>query len=219
MNNKKIALTILLNYFPFLFGVGFFSLLYCFGLSWKLVPVYLMYIYILPPLLCRLISLFFKKERSHYSTDDSFYFYWWFTVQLQVVYLRFPQFEEALRMVPMLYSAWLRLWGAKIGQNNYWSAKVAIMDRPFLNIGSEIVFGYGVNLSSHYVKNIDGCAELVLEDIVIEDKAMLGGISGMSTGAKLCSGELLPGTVNLLPFQQIKDGKKSFREDISRKRS
>jgi len=218
MDKKKIIFTIMINYFPFLFLLGFVSLIYNFKVQLNTLWVYPAYIYLLPPFLCRLTSLFFKHNKTHFNDDDGFYFYWWFTVQLQVVFLRFPFLEELLRMVPTLYSNWLRLWGAKVGKNIYWSARVSILDRPFLEIGDLVVFGYGVNISSHSVKTINNKSELILSNIIIGSKAMLGGVSMMTTGARLGKGEFLPGKNYLLPFQEILNGKKSFRKDVSRKR-
>ena len=60
--------------------------------------------------------------------------------QLQVLYSAFP----ALRLVPGLYSAWLRLWGSRVGRAVYWTPQVKITDRGLLKVGDGVVFGHRV---------------------------------------------------------------------------
>lgn len=206
-----------MSYIPFLYLIGLLTIVFQFGITLQTFWIYPTYLYLLPPLICRLLFPFFNYNKNLFYDDDAFYFYWWLTVQLQVVYLRFPFLEEILRMVPTLYSNWLRLWGGKVGKNNYWSAGVSIMDRPFLDIGNFVVFGYGASISSHLVKNKNGKLELMLSNIIIEDRAMLGGESVMSPGARLGKETLLPGRQVLYPFQEIINGEVSFRDDIPQK--
>jgi len=178
------------------------------------VWIFIAYLYLLPPFLFRFLSLFYKKNKMHFTDDDSYYYFWWFGVQLQVIYLRFPFLEELIKMVPTLYSRWLRLWGGKIGRNIYWSANVKILDRAYLNLGDGIVFGYGASLSSHYIINQNKRANLYLSEIIIGDYAMVGGVSMMGAGSRLGAGDLLPARKTLLPFQEIIKGRKTMRSDI-----
>ena len=55
------------------------------------------------------ISYLQGKEYSH----------WWGSHQIQVIYIAIPVLEAVLRLIPGVFSGWLRLWGAKIGQNIY----------------------------------------------------------------------------------------------------
>ena len=53
--------------------------------------------------------------------SDRTYAPWWGMHQIQVLYIAIPQLEAVLRLVPGLYSQWLRLWGSKVGRRVYWT--------------------------------------------------------------------------------------------------
>ena len=100
------------------------------------------------------------------------FFVWWFTLNLQMLFCRFPFLEEVLRLVPRCYSFWLRLWGAKIGKLTYWAAGVRILDRHFLEIGDQVTFGAGVRNQSRTssLPDAQGQMVLVLAPVKIGDR-------------------------------------------------
>ena len=62
------------------------------------------------------------------------------------LFLRFPVLEEILRLVPGLYSLWLRAWGSRIGKLTYWAPQTSYSIAGCLDIGDHVVFGAGVRI-------------------------------------------------------------------------
>jgi len=169
-------------------------------------------LYLLPPLLCRLILLVFGPPPRKSKQWSKPFFVWWATAQFQVLYLRLPFLEELLRIVPGLYSIWLRLWGAKIGRFVYWSPQVKIMDRPFLEIGDDVMVGYGAAFTSHHVNRSEkGELELVFGIPKVGNRVILGGLSGLAPGAEVAEDEMLPSTMGLAPYYLWQGGRRYAR--------
>src|SRR4051794_33133482 len=61
----------------------------------------LAWIYLLPPLICRLTLFVFGYPQGRGLTQrDRAYKVWWFTFQWQILFNRLPWLEEILRLVP-----------------------------------------------------------------------------------------------------------------------
>jgi hypothetical protein len=165
-------------------------------------------LYLVPPL-----AVAAARPRAHLTSarvrvGSREFFRWWYTAQWQIVFNRFPQLEEALRLVPGLYSAWLRLWGARIGGLVYWSPGLSIYDRPFVEVGSRVVIGADTKLSPHLLaRGAAGATELVLAPIKIGRDAMIGGSSLLPAGVCVGECEQTPGARPLAPFSQFKNGR------------
>lgn len=114
----------------------------------------MVWLYVVPALGARVLVHGGEALDGSYGISDSGFRRWWLACQLQVVFNRFPALEELLRMVPMLYSAWLRLWGAKIGKNVYWSPGVRVYDRPLLELGDRVVVGVSSRWMGHYLTRL-----------------------------------------------------------------
>jgi hypothetical protein len=165
-------------------------------------------LYLLPPL-----AVFMARPR-HYLTEtqcrvgSSEFLRWWYIAQWQLVFNRFPQLEEALRLVPGLYSTWLRLWGARIGGLVYWSPGMTVFDRPFLDIGDRAVIGADTKLSPHFImRGPSGKTELVLARITIGHDALIGGSTLLPAGVTVGACEQTPGGRPLAPFSRFERGK------------
>ncbi len=168
-------------------------------------------LYLLPPLLARTIIVFAGEPQIKERVPSRGSYVWWITTQLQVPFMRFGFLEEILRMVPGLYSGWLRLWGAKVGAFVFWSPTTLIADRPFVQIGDRVVFGYGSKVSSHLLvkdKRGEGFS-LVFAAPKIGDGVILGTLSAVAPGAEISAGETLTAASALAPFHKIK-GKKIY---------
>ncbi|MBQ6471351.1 MAG: hypothetical protein IJJ33_05165 [Victivallales bacterium] len=181
MTPRQVLMMIACNYFPF-FHVLFcaISLAFTPGLTWKVVSfLFFLYLY---PLICTRLALLIHPLRENrirlFSVD---YYVWWFTFCTQVIYLRFPALEEALRCVPALYSLWLRLWGSKVGKLVYWSAGTVVLERQFVNIGDHVCFGAGTRLNAH----VQVGDELLLAPVVVEENVIVGGYSLLTAGTVL----------------------------------
>ena len=176
-----------------------------YGSSWAIGAV-VFSIYLLPPLAVRLARPS-AMTSVNYPLGSAGFLKWWYSSQWQVIYGRFPALEELLRTVPGLYSAWLRLWGAKIGAIVYWSPGIKIFDRPFLEIGDRVVIGADTKITPHYLaRSADGEMELVLSTVSIGHDAMIGGSTLLPAGVHVDPGEQTPGFKPMAPFAVFRDG-------------
>lgn len=128
---------------------------------------------------------------------------------MQIIFIRLPLLEEILRLVPGLYSNWLRLWGAAVGKYVYWGAALRVMDRPFLRIGDFAVIGYGAGFTAHHFQIFaDGRIEFVFGLNIVGERAVMGGESGLGPGSEVAPSETLPSTIGLAPNSIWKGGRK-----------
>jgi hypothetical protein len=156
-------------------------------------------LYLLPVLVVRLFLLWRRLPAGRVRTDDPAFLVWWFTAQWQVVFVRLPFLEELLRLVPGLYSLWLRLWGARIGSLVYWAPGVTILDRPLIRIGNRVVFGMGVRINPHVIAPFDdGRVGLHIAPITIGDGALIGGYSLLLPGSSIPDGAITK------PFRSVR---------------
>src|SRR6516225_98860 len=107
--------------------------------------------YLVPPLLYRLYSFGRPVHAARLVLNRREHCHWWIAHQMQMLYAAVPAFEALLRLVPGLYSAWLRLWGSTVGKRVYWTPCVEIIDRHMLAIGDDVIFGHRVVCSSHAI--------------------------------------------------------------------
>jgi hypothetical protein len=155
-----------------------------------LLPVIL---YLLPPFCFRLHQILAPLREGLHSLDTPGYSPWWGSLQLQNIYNAMPALEAILRIIPGCYSAWLRLWGSKIGGGVVWTPQVEISDRSLLEIGDRVVFGHKVALFAHVVdKRPKRGFRLFLNRIRIGDDVFLGAGSRLGPGADIADGTRLP---------------------------
>jgi hypothetical protein len=204
LTTRQVLLMILCNYFPFFhLLLCILSLVFAPGAAWKTAS-FLFFLYLFP-LICTRIALLIHPLRStHIKLFSADYYVWWFTFCTQVIYLRFPALEEALRCVPSLYSFWLRLWGSKIGKLVYWSAGTVVLERQFINIGDHVCFGAGSRLNAH-VQTED---ELLLAPVTVEENVIVGGYSLLTTGTVLKANQSTRGFLISPPFSVWQDNKR-----------
>src|SRR5262249_28318299 len=91
-------------------------------------------LYPLPAARFRVHDLLWPLVEGRSRLDAPGYSPWWGGHQFQVMYTAFPALEAALRLVPGAYSAWLRLWGSRIGRRVHWTPRVEITDRSLLEV-------------------------------------------------------------------------------------
>lgn len=190
---------LVLNLIPPLHAAGSIA---CLFTPWPwLSPITL---YLLPLLPGRLLRASLRSAPAEIPLDSADFLKWWACFQCQVLFLRFPALEEILRLIPGLYSLWLRLWGSRIGRLTYWAPGTIILDRGFLDIGDHVVLGAGVRINPHVVE--DGV--LKLAPVRIGDEASIGGYSLLTAGTGIASGESTRAFLISPPFSQWKDGKR-----------
>ncbi|MBY0517832.1 MAG: hypothetical protein K2P81_13055 [Bacteriovoracaceae bacterium] len=193
---------IAINYIGFALAVTIAWLGYAYPLWVAVVALYLM-----PPFLARVTLLILGKPENNSPVPSKSAYAWWITTQLQVPFMRFSFLEELLRLVPGLYSFWLRLWGAKVGKFVFWSPKVLIADRPFVEIGDQAVLGYGAKMTSHLLTKDPKTLKLslIFGEPKIGNRAIVGTMSAIAPGAMLGEGETLKATSALPPFYHFKN--------------
>jgi hypothetical protein len=148
--------------------------------------------YLLPPLCFRLHDRFCPlREGREDLADPRRYSAWWASQQFQIVYTMIPQLEMLLRLVPGLYSAWLRLWGSRIGRGVMWTPVVEVLDRSLLEIGDHVLIGHQVAMVAHTVMPKSGRHVLHVARIRVGDGAFISGRSGLGLGARVAPGEFI----------------------------
>jgi hypothetical protein len=166
-------------------------------------------LYLLPPLIARCILLLWPIRAERIGVPSRDYFVWWVLLNLQIIFCRLTILEEAMRLVPGLYSVWLRLWGARIGSFTYWAAGLRILDRSFLDIGDGVAFGAGVRINPHVMaENEDGEIELMLAIVTIGHRAIVGGYSLLTAGTRIEDDETTRAFLISPPFSHWKNGKR-----------
>jgi hypothetical protein len=140
-------------------------------------------IYLAPPVLVRLLLWARPLRAGSFRLDAPEFLRWWASAQGQILFSRFPFLEEILRLAPGFYSAWLRLWGSKVGRLTYWAPGVRILDRSLLEIGDDVIFGVGVRLSPHVLADDkSGATHLHVGPVRIGSGCRVGGYSMLTAG-------------------------------------
>ena len=151
-------------------------------------------IYMMPPLLFRLISYFYPLQEGSFfiGIKEQNSNTWLIAYQLQNIFLSFSFLERILILIPGAYSLWLRSWGSKIGKNIIWTPRVDIVDRTSLEVGNNVFMGDKVYISAHIIQRKEQRLELLYKKIKIGDKALIGYNTELGPGAKIAAHDMLP---------------------------
>jgi hypothetical protein len=167
---------------------------------WPLLAVPLV-LYGVPPLAYRVHDrLWPLKEGPAYLVNEG-YIPWYGGHQLQLIYVALPSLEAMLRLLPGVYSAWLRLWGSQVGRGVYWTPVVQVLDRGMVEIGDGAILGHGVVIFSHVIKPAKKDGELLLfvKKVRIGAGVLLGAGVYMGPGVVVADGSMVPATTHLFP--------------------
>lgn len=172
-----------------------------------LAPAWLL---LVPPLVVRATLAARPLPATDVPLGSSDFLVWWWTSQWQAVFNRLPWIEEGVRLVPGAYSAWLRLWGARVGRLVYWTPGLRVLDRPLVDVGHGATFGVGVKLNPHLIRS-DAAGRLVLiaATVRVGDGALVGGYSVLTAGSWVGPGEASPGKRDFRPFTGWRDGRRA----------
>jgi len=166
-------------------------------------------LYLLPPCATRALLFLLPLREGEHALDGRDFLRWWATAQCQILFNRLPEFEELLRLVPGLYSLWLRLWGSRVGRLTYWSPQCRVLDRSFLEIGDRVVIGVGARLHPHLVvRSEEGPAALLLGRIRIGSGALIGGFSLLAPGVCVDRDEVTDAVLVVPPWSHLTGGKR-----------
>jgi hypothetical protein len=163
----------------------------------------LVILYLLPPVSLRLHQLIFPISEKPVDLAKRRYSPWWGAHQIQVIYTAVPQLEALLRIIPGVYSVWLRLCGSKIGRKVYWTPNIEITDRSMLVVGDHVVFGHKCKLLGHAIKPTDKRLILYTRKIIIGNQVFIGAGSRIGVGAVIADGVYLPILTDVYINQKI----------------
>ncbi len=166
-------------------------------------------LYLIPPLVVRATLRLAPIGAGEFPMGSRAFLIWWFTAQWQIIFNRLPFLEEILRLVPGLYSFWLRLWGASVGRLVYWSPGCVVLDRPLTRIGHRVVLGVGARLHAHVISQAGQQAtRLSIAPLQIDDDALIGGFSLLTSGVHVHARQMVPVATALPPFAQWVNGRR-----------
>ena len=175
-------------------------------LAW-LAPVFL---FLVPPLVVRGATMWTPLATGLVQPGSAAFLHWWFTAQWQVVFARLPALEELMRMIPGLYSMWLRLWGARVGALVYWSPGVVILDRSLVRIGSRVILGTGARFNPHTLAPVAPREmNLYLGPITVRDDALIGAFSQLLPGCEVAAGEVTTPFRTIHAFSRFAGGRRA----------
>lgn len=160
-------------------------------------------LYGLPPLAFRLHERHFPLREGGSRLVGKAYSPWYGGHQLQLVYLSFPGLERLLRLVPGLFSAWLRLWGAKVGRGVYWTPHFEISDRSLVEIGNSVIFGHRAGVYPHVIKPRRDNLLLLVKRVRIDDGAFVGAGSVLGPGVHVHAGAIVEAGQHVYPNTEV----------------
>lgn len=161
--------------------------------------------YLLPLLIQRIVlGIYPMKEGGCYIglTEKNFQ-PWLFSLRVQQIYLVFPQLERLLFYLPGLYSAWLRLWGSKIGKNVFWTPGTIVNDRSLIDVGDFVIFGHNVYMSSHLLRVKNGKFFVFVKKVKIGSYSFIGAFTKMGPGTDIHSGSQVKAMSNFSVNQKF----------------
>jgi hypothetical protein len=172
------------------------------------------WIYLLPPLLGRLILAVCGCPHGRATPETPAYRTWWLLTQVQMIFNRVRVLEELLRLVPGAYSLWLNLWGSRVSLLCFWSPGVFVADRYLLRVGRGAVLGARSHIGGHLVSpSGDGSWELIVAPVTIAAGSVVGALAGVGPGCVVHANETLPAGRLLAPFTAWKDGRRTPLEE------
>lgn len=173
-----------------------------------MVFIFFLIVYIWPPLMWRFLSPFIPAQMGssylgvHTETVNG----WFVSYQIQRIYNALPFLESVLKLVPGLYSSWLRLWGARIGAKVNWTSQSKVIDRPFIHIGDRCLIGNAAYLSAHSIKKKDDRYLLYLKEISIGSDVVLSLQSIVGPGVTIGNRAFVMARTAILPNTTISEG-------------
>jgi hypothetical protein len=186
-------------------GISFLWI--CFDPGIFSVLTLLFSLYGLPLLIYRLHTWFYPIQEGISYLGSKQYSPWWGSHQIQAIYIAFPALETLLRLIPGVFSLWLRLWGSKVGKAVYWTPTLEVADRGLLEIGDRVVFGHGVGLYPHIIKPRKQDLMLYIKKIKIGDNVFLGAWNHIGPGVTIEAETYIPVFTHIYPNQKLNESK------------
>ncbi len=162
-------------------------------------------LYVFPLLIYKIHEYFYPLKEGISYLGGQNYSPWWGSHQIQVIYIAFPALETPLRLIPGAFSLWLRLWGAKVGKNVYWTPQLEISDRALIEIGDNVVFGNGVGIYSHIIKPKKQDLLLYVKKVKIGNNVFLGAWNHIAPGVTILDGTYVPVFTHVYPNKLVEN--------------
>ena len=160
-------------------------------------------VYLLPLAAFRLHQLVAPLRAGGSRIDGNSYVPWWGGHQIQLIYIAVPQLEALLRLVPGLYSLWLRGWGSKVGRRVHWTPLVEVTDRSLLEVGDRVVFGHRAVVFGHVIRHGKQNMLLYVRPVRIGDGVFIGAGSAIGPGAVIRPGARLDAETRVYPMEVV----------------
>lgn len=211
------ARTVALNYFSILFVAAGLAVAIFTAAHWPgRILIFAGWLYLLPPLMARFIIAIRGLPTGIVRHDSPIQDTWWMLFQLQLIFNRLPALEELLRLIPGLYSAWLRLWGADVSLFIFWTPGVVVMDRCHLRIGKGAILGAGCIISGHVMKvQDDRSIILAVDEVHVGAGALIGAGASITPGCRVGDFETVTAGMILKPYTLIENGKRHSTLNVS----
>ena len=160
-------------------------------------------IYLFPLFCFRLLNFFTPIEEGKSDILAKKFSPWWAGHQIQLLFISVPFLEAILRMIPGLYSQWLRFWGSKIGKHVYWTPGSVHYDRNLLEVGDRVVFGERSLSVCHVITPKGSSAELTITKIKLGTGAFVGAACVLSPGVKMDDFSFVKAGTRVYPNEHI----------------
>lgn len=200
-------LSIILSLFPTLVMLmtGASFLWICLNPGISSIMAFLISLYVFPLFKFRIHEYFYPLKEGISYLGSKNYSPWWGSHQIQVIYIAFPALETLLQLIPGAFSLWLRLWGAKVGKNVYWTPQLEISDRSLIEIGDNVVFGNGVGIYSHIIKPKKNDLLLYLKKVKIGNNVFLGAWNHLAPGVSIIDDTYVPVFTHVSPNKLVEN--------------
>lgn len=174
------------------------------------ISAFIFFSYFLSPIIWFLIRIYFEKTQIsgvfRIGKNNKRSNAWLISHYLQSFYAHFSFFERVLKLFPGVYSAWLRLWGSRIGNGVVWTPGCEIVDRGYMNIGHRVLIGNNSYLSAHIIKKINRQFLLYVKPVTIHCDSMISYANVIGPGATIAKGVQLQAASHIYPNQTIISG-------------
>ena len=211
----------LLSFFPSLM-IGLASMLFvwlCLAQSWTIgllrAGCLLLLLYGFPLLCHRMHNRIYPLTEGVSYLRDEQYSPWWGAHQIQSIYIAFPILETVLRLIPGVFSAWLRLWGAQVGKQVYWGSIGEISDRELLRVGDNALIGHRVGFYAHIIKPKRDNLLLYVKAIEIGENAFVGSGSYIGAGVVVTPNAYLESGSEIHPNKTVTGHKRTDSQAVS----
>ncbi len=207
MRMQKVSkqLELLSNFYPIIHFILIFTAMLCFIKSPGFFSfLYLVFIvYFLSIIIWKILLMNYKfpEGAARIGKRAEGGNLWLIYYNLQAVYNGSSLPETILKAIPFAYSAWLRLWGSKVGKFVNWTPGCQVVDRAHLIIGDRCLVGNLSYLSAHIMKKNENFYTLYVKNIEIGSDCVMSFRATIGPGAKIKDNSFLTAGQAVYPNQ------------------